>query len=115
MLRFLLFLRFQNSRKRVNAMQIDINFRVFKTLTAMRSDETTTYDDVLCDLLKLPREPKGTHPTAPGQAALVRKEVTFPSGTPLQATHKGRRYSAKIVDGKIIVDGVTKEPTVSFS
>lgn len=96
-------------------MQIDINFRAFKKLTAMRPDESTSYDDVVCDLLKIPREPKGGKSNSPNHAALVRQDVVFPSGTSLKATHKGRSYTARVVDGKIVIDGIDHEPTTSFS
>jgi len=96
-------------------MQIEINFRVFKKLTALRPDERTTYDDVLCDLLKISREPKGSHASSADGPALVRGGVEFPSGTALRTTYKGRVYNATIIDGKIVVDGIKKPPTSSFS
>lgn len=108
-------------------MQIEIDFDVFKALTALRENEAVTYNHVLRRLLKLPQsashdEPGlaplfaemignspqkrvGGSPTALGSllsAALQGawyNNVFFPEGTHFRATYKGRTYLAEIKNG----------------
>jgi hypothetical protein len=76
---------------------IDIDFEAYKALTALRENETVTYNDVVRKLLKLSRSeaPK----PAPAQKGATFKGVFFPEGTQFRAGYKGRTYTAEIKDG----------------
>jgi hypothetical protein len=84
---------------------IEIDFDVFKALTVRRPTETTTYNDVLRDLLGLgPRRSK-TQPSTAGEVPWVAKGVSFPHGTEFRATYKGRTYAGRVENGSLVVDG----------
>jgi negative regulator of replication initiation len=94
------------------ANTIEIDFDVFKALTMQRESEETTYNDVLRKLLKLP--PKQSPPAAGGKevnsvaeesVAWVSKGVAFPSGTLFRKTYKGSLHSAKVEEGKLVLNG----------
>jgi hypothetical protein len=76
---------------------IDIEFDVYKALTARRSSESVTYNDVIREILKLPKEAAARN--APTQKGATFKGVFFPEGTQFRATYKGRAYTAEIRDG----------------
>ena len=90
-------------------MQIDIDFDVFKELTARRQYEGHSYNEVLRDLLGL--KPtlgraitdsfhKGLH--AAEQKPFVLRDGELPSGTRLRAIYKRREYTSQIRDGRWI-------------
>ena len=85
---------------------IEIDFDVFKALTARRSTEDVTENDVLRQLLRLP--PQST-PTVksdnPGPEDWVTKGVRLPVGTELRATYKGQTYLARVASGALVFDG----------
>ena len=95
-------------------MQIDVDFDVYKALTMLRATETTTYNDVLRDLLGL--EPKSPPMTASQLSATgpgwVSKGVRFPDGTDFRATYAGQTYYGKVEAGALVVNGT---PTTSAS
>ena len=67
--------------------QIDVDFEVFKELTARRASESVTCNDVIRELLGL----KNAAATTPKQnGAWVYRGVQFPDGTQLRATYKGK-------------------------
>lgn len=78
---------------------IDIDFEVYKALTSRLPSETSSYNDVVRELLNLPAV---TSP--PGAAAAsggwTWKGVTLPNGTELRANHKGQVYTATIEGGR---------------
>ena len=78
---------------------IEISFDTYKQLTLRRADETVSYDDVIRDLLKLPRI-SATASTKPLKKAWTNKGVTFPHGTELRANYKGEIHTARIDDGE---------------
>lgn len=86
-------------------MQIEIDFEVFKALTALRRHEAHSYNDVIRDLLGIP-EIAGN--SADQDAAVEPKrnfesrELSLPHGTRLRATYKGNAYTARIDDGRWI-------------
>ena len=84
---------------------IDIDFEVFKALTVRRSSEETTYNHVLRELLGLP--PVGSPAPNTQSPSWVWKGVTLSDGTELQATYKGRLYTAAIKSGRWVQDGKT--------
>lgn len=81
---------------------IQIDFDVFKAITARRSTEAMTENDVLRELLGLPRTYEDT--CSQGLKASpdwVVKGVSFPDGTEFRATHKGQRYTASVEGGTL--------------
>jgi hypothetical protein len=94
-------------------MQIDIDFDVFKELTARRRDESDSYNEVIRRLLGFPATDLG-HVNALEQLAkggpdktvglngatkgVWYSNVFFPNGSRFRATYKGRTYSAEIRD-----------------
>lgn len=85
---------------------IEVDFEVFKQLTARRETEETTYNDVIRQLLKLP--PKRITETSSLPTSLqgwTSKGVLFPNGTEFRATYKGTTYAAKVEGGKLLLNG----------
>jgi hypothetical protein len=92
-------------------MQIEIDFEVYKGLTALRHGEDHSYNDVIRALLGLP-EPSGrqhgqggSSPHAdeqPAKRSFESRDLSLPHGTQLKATYKGRNYTARIDDGRWI-------------
>ena len=97
--------------------QIDIDFEVFKALTALRRGESHTYNEVIRELLQIDHR-STVHSGAP-LVQLVRdiakstslsskgsttgfmvRGLFLPNGTQLRATHKGSAFEAQIIDGK---------------
>lgn len=87
---------------------IEVDFEVFKELTVRRTSESVTENDVIRELLGLdpsvpgPSRPK---PVEPGRFPWVSKGVSFPHGTEFRATYKGQRYSGKVENGALVVNG----------
>ena len=98
-------------------MQIEIDFEVFKTLTAQLLDERDTYNEAIRRLLTLPASDLNSDP-APFEPAGIAgpsrgllstsgvwySNVFFPDGTVFRATYKGQTFYASIKDG-VWVDG----------
>lgn len=93
---------------------IEVDFDVYKALTLRRPTESVTENDVLRELLGLPRTGAGTShsaqmPTAispsvePG--AWVSKGVRFPHGTEFRAHFKGETYLARVEKGALVYNG----------
>lgn len=88
---------------------VEIDFEVYKELTARRATEATTYNDVIRDLLGLDAEPEVADAQVPGAGGLEMKGVFLPNGTQLRVTYKGQTYTAEIKDGAWIgSDGVRR-------
>lgn len=85
---------------------IEIDFDVFKELTARRKSEATTYNDVLRELLRLPAINGASAAAMPttGQG-WVWKGTLFPNGTEFRATHKGTTYTARIESNQLVLNG----------
>jgi len=81
--------------------QIDIDFDVFKELTNRRQTEEVTYNDVVRDLLKLPRPSKPVKAASNGSKPWVVSDTSFPAGTEFMADYKGKSYSGVVKDGKL--------------
>jgi predicted CopG family antitoxin len=97
--------------------QIDIDFEVFKQLTARRRSESHTYNEVIRELLEID---KGETIWTGSEDRLAEEEqaeedfyqsrgtakgfssrgLFLPNGTLLRATHKGANHSSQIIDGK---------------
>ena len=88
---------------------IEIDFDVFKALTAKRSSESVSYNDVLRVILGLGKPSQSLPPTpVNGSVAAgdwVSKGVRFPAGTEFRANHKGRIHLAKVENGALVLDG----------
>src|SRR5262249_161417 len=86
---------------------IDVDFDVFKALTVRRQTETMTYNDVIRELLKLPATAQGNavRPLNGRGPGWVQKGVTFPNGTELRVTYKGKTYVAQVANNQMIFDG----------
>lgn len=102
-------------------MQIEIDFEVFKGLTARLESEADSYNEVIRRLLGLPASDATLLPgeiDVPGlpAAAVPRRglldlastggvwfsSVFFPDGTVFRATYKGKTYRAKIQNSQWI-------------
>ena len=85
---------------------IDVDFEVFKALTARRASEEVTENDVLRQLLHLPRSsPSTSRSAAPAADDWVTKGVRLPAGTELRATYKGQTHLARVAAGALVLDG----------
>jgi len=92
---------------------IEIDFEVFKKLTALRETEAVTYNDVLRKLL-------GINSTAPSSASTraeihpfgipnapgswTTKGVTFPAGTEFRTSYKGEIVYGRVEAGALAVN-----------
>jgi hypothetical protein len=91
---------------------IEIDFEVFKALTARRATEATTYNDVLRELLGLDSPPAQHRADSQTSTGLVRKGVQFPDGTSFRATYGGAMHFGAVEGGELVVNGVrTKSPS----
>jgi hypothetical protein len=100
-------------------MQIEVDFDVFKALTARRSHEGHSYNAVLRELLGLPMSESEVHPDSAG-AKLARasqilakswtgppaglgfqaRDLFLPEGTVMRSSYKGELHLARIFRGK---------------
>jgi hypothetical protein len=97
-------------------MQIEIDFEVFKALTAQLTSEADSYNEVIRRLLSLPSTslaPRFGEIDLPGIPAIQQglggqtvgawfSNVFFPDGTQFRATYKGKTYRAKIINAQWI-------------
>lgn len=91
-------------------MQIEIDFDVFKALTALRGSERDTHNDVLRDLLKLPKSRAPLSDAELARASAKGKvwhpgNIRFPAGTEFRARYKGKVHHASVADSLLQVDG----------
>jgi len=85
---------------------VEVDFEVFKQLTARRETEETTYNDVIRQLLKLPRQRATENARSPSPLqGWTSKGVLFPNGTEFRAMYKGTTYSAKVEGNKLLLNG----------
>lgn|SRR5487761_376673 len=98
-------------------MTIEIDFDVYKALTARRGDETVSYNDVLRTLLGLTQPAGGlrrlfglvgskseTPESGKGSTTdWFYKGIRFPPGTSLRAKYKGQLHTARIDRSGIVV------------
>ena len=85
---------------------IEVDFDVYKALTAKRESESVTYNEVVRELLGLK---VGVAPVPSGQTVaggpfkgVVFKGVSFPEGTQFRATYKGKTHTGQIKGGRWI-------------
>ena len=88
---------------------IEIDFEVFKALTARREAERDTYNDVIRKLLGLSRSSMAeSRSTSTGESQpddWCCKGVCFPVGTEFRANYKGAVHYGKVEAGCLVVDG----------
>jgi hypothetical protein len=86
---------------------IEVDFAVFKALTARRAAEHVTYNDVIRELLKLePRQsPSLTEVPDRWPGDWIVKGVRFAEGTQFRAQHNGRLYQARVEKSALALDG----------
>lgn len=92
-------------------MQIDVDFEIFKALTALRENEADTYNAVLRRVLNIP-----DHTVRLGDIAQPNPRfgvwfgnIHFPEGTKFRATYKGKTFTAEIRDERWIDgDGIAR-------
>lgn len=87
--------------------QIDIDFDVFKELTAKRRSEEHSCNDVLREILKLPAAKEEIGPRAPKGGRLLGGRF-LQDGTKLRAKYKGQLHLAEISGSELVDEqGVT--------
>ena len=87
-------------------LTIEVDFEVFKALTARRPTEDVSENDVLRELLRLPKEPARTvRSDNPSPGDWVTKGVRLPAGTELRATYKGQTFLARVNSGALEFGG----------
>ena len=90
---------------------INIDFEVFKALTARRATESVSENDVIRELLGLDggvdNSAAASKPDVPANQidGWMCKGVLFPSGTDFRAEYKGRLRTGKVVGNHLIVEG----------
>jgi hypothetical protein len=85
---------------------IEVDFDVFKALTALRPSEEVSENDVLRELLKLhPKKPTPASSNGSEPSDWVTKGVRFPGGTQFRGKYKGQTYLASVESGALIFDG----------
>jgi hypothetical protein len=85
---------------------IEVDFDVYKAITARRPSEEVTENDVLRDLLRLPSKRQIAAPTSnPAQGDWIAKGVRFPAGTEFRANYKGQTYLARVDNGALVLNG----------
>jgi hypothetical protein len=85
---------------------IEVDFDVFKALTALRPSEEVSDNEVLRELLKLPpKSPAAVSSADPTPGEWVTKGVRFPAGTQFRAKYKGQMYLARVEGGALAFNG----------
>jgi len=86
---------------------IEVDFDVFKALTALRPSEEVSENEVLRQWLKLPpKKPTPVSSDGPAPGDWVTKGVRFPAGTQFRAKYKGQTYLASVENGALAFDGM---------
>jgi hypothetical protein len=87
---------------------IEIDFDVFKAITARRPSENVSENDVLREVFGLPRKAPSPAPASPEPIAAgdwVTKGVRFPAGTEFRAIYKGQTFLARVEGGALVLNG----------
>ena len=105
---------------------IEVDFDVFKALTARRATEAVTENDVLRSLLGLNAKRDLSASIAsdsPEADDWIVKGIRFPAHTEFRASHKGQTWLGRVERGSLVVNGrrfdtpsaaavfITKSPT----
>lgn len=86
-------------------MQIEVDFDVWRELTARRQSENDTYSDVIRRLLG--QDGEAAQVAAPSQngKAWYPKGVKVPEGTLFRTTYQGQEHTGRVEDGALVVNG----------
>jgi len=86
---------------------IEVDFDVYKALMMRRPTEEVTENDVLRELLQLPRAKTEPVPATGSPAAgdWVTKGVRFPAGTEFRAHYKGQTHLGRVASGALMLNG----------
>lgn len=85
---------------------IDIDFEVYKAVTARRPSEEVSENDVLRQLFGLPpKQPATVAGNGTASGGWVTKGVHFPDGTELRAKYRGQTYGARVEGGVLVLNG----------
>jgi hypothetical protein len=85
---------------------IEVDFDVFKALTARRPTEEVSENDVLRQVLGLPTRKMGqSRPAAPAPGDWITKGVHFPAGSEFRATYKGQTHLGRVEGGSLVLSG----------
>lgn len=86
---------------------IEVDFDVYKALTLRRPSESVSENEVLRELLGLPKRKSAVAGAdSPAHGDWVTKGVHFPAGTEFRASYKGRTYLARVAGGALVLNGV---------
>lgn len=91
--------------------QIEVDFDVFKEITYRRAAEDVTPNDVLRELLQLPKAPKRSA-TIDGEPWIV-SDTRFPAGTQFRAHYKGKAYTGVVKGAGLELSDGHRFPTPS--
>ena len=83
---------------------IEIDFDIFKEITARRKSEETTPNDVLREVFNLEPRQSSTKLNAQFGKSWVVKGVVFPHGTEFRSSYKGQMYFAIVDDGSLFLN-----------
>ena len=85
---------------------IEIDFDVFKALTARRASADMTENDVLRQLFNLGKADNAlTKTETPAPDDWVTKGVRLPAGTELRSNYKGNTHLARVSSGALVLQG----------
>ncbi len=86
---------------------IEVDFDVYKALMMRRPTEDVTENDVLRELLQLPRRKEGLAPgpANPRAGDWITKGVRFPAGTEFRAHYKSQTYLGRVESGALVLNG----------
>lgn len=84
---------------------IEVDFDVFKALTARRPSEEVSENDVLRQVFGLPARKAGQTSPAAAPGDWIAKGVRFPVGTEFRATYKGQTHLGRVEGGALTLGG----------
>lgn len=84
---------------------IEVDFDVFKALTARRPSEDVSENDVLRQMLGLAAKRTSPAPAAISPDDWASKGVRLPAGTELRASYKRQTYLARVEGGALVLNG----------
>lgn len=84
---------------------IQIDFDVFKELTARRISESMTENDVIRNLLKRKNAKDDPFDKLLNQKPWLSQGVLFPHGSKFRATYKNKKYAGTVVNGVLDING----------
>lgn len=81
---------------------IDVDFDVWKALTAQRKSEHDTYSNVVRRALGMKELPTPKAPAnRPSARPWIAQGVEFPDGSEFMLPYKGKQHSARVVNGAL--------------